>query len=114
MGDKLIKLNVYDENENILKTVEAHLIDIRFGTIKKLLKVLEIEQIDDTSELFKTLYSSWKAVTTILSRVFPQMEEDDWDGVKLSELLPVLLAIFRGSFAQLSNIPVDSKNVIAE
>lgn len=114
MNDKTLKLNVYDEKDEIKKTVEAHFVEIRFGTIKKLLAVLEVDQIDDTSELLKVLYSSWKAVTDVLSKVFPEMEEDDWDGVKLSELLPVVVAILKGSFSHILSIPTDSKNVIAE
>jgi hypothetical protein len=42
------------------------------------------------------------------------MDEEDWDGVKLSELLPVVVAILKGSFAHILSIPTDSKNVIAE
>lgn len=114
MNDKTLKLNVYGEKDEIKKTVEAHFVEIRFGTIKKLLAVLEVDQIDDTSELLKVLYSSWKAVTDVLSKVFPEMEEDDWDGVKLSELLPVVVAILKGSFSHILSIPTDSKNVIAE
>jgi hypothetical protein len=114
MNDKTLKLNVYDEKDEIKKTVEAHFVEIRFGTIKKLLAVLEVDQIDDTSELLKVLYGSWKTVTDVLSKVFPEMEEDDWDGVKLSELLPVVVAILKGSFAHILSIPTNSKNVIAE
>lgn len=114
MDDKILRLNIYDEKDEIKKTVEAHFVEIRFGTVKKLLAVLEVDQIDDTSELLKVLYSSWKAVTDVLSKVFPEMEEDDWDGVKLSELLPIVVSILKGSFAHILSIPTDSKNVIAE
>lgn len=114
MDDKILRLNIYDEENEIKKTVEAHFVEIRFGTIKKLLAVLEVDQIDDTSELLKVLYGSWKAVTDVLSKVFPEMEEDDWDGVKLSELLPIVVSILKGSFAHILSIPTDSKNVIAE
>ena len=113
MGD-LLTLNVYNEKDEVIKSVEAHFVEIRFGDIQKLLAVLKVDKIDDTSELLKILYGSWKTVTDILKRVFPDMEEDDWDGVKLSELLPVMVAILKGSFAQILSIPTDSKNVIAE
>ena len=114
MGDTLLKINVYDDKDEITKTVEAHFVEIRFGTIKKLLAVLEVDSIDDSSELLKTLYKSWKTVTDILTKIFPDMDEEDWDGVKLSELLPVVVAILKGSFSHILSIPTDSKNVIAE
>ena len=114
MGDTLLKINVYDDKDEITKTVEAHFVEIRFGTIKKLLAVLEVDSIDDSSELLKLLYKSWKTVTDILTKIFPDMDEEDWDGVKLSELLPVVVAILKGSFTHILSIPTDSKNVIAE
>lgn len=110
MSDKLLKLNVYDEEDRVIKTVEAHFVDIRFGTIQKLLKILEIEDVENSSELLKLLYGSWKAVTKVLTMVFPDMTEEDWDGVKLSELLPVVMGILKGSFVELLSIPTDSKN----
>lgn len=113
MGD-LLTLNVYNEKDEVIKSVEAHFVEIRFGTIKKLLGVLEVDSIDDTSELFKILYNSWSSVTSTLEKVFPDMTEEDWDGVKISELLPVIIAIMRGSFTHILSIPTDSKNSIAE
>ena len=36
-------LNVYDENDIVIKTVQANVVDIRFGTIRKLVKLLGVE-----------------------------------------------------------------------
>lgn len=98
-------LNVYDDNDEITKTCEAKVIDLRFGTIRSLMKLLKVDNIEDTSELLKTLYGAWDQVTKILSQVFPDMEENDWDNVKLSELLPVVIQILKSSFAQILTIP---------
>jgi hypothetical protein len=37
------------------------------------------------------------------------MQEEDWDGVKLSELLPLLVKIMKGSLAQILKIPTEDK-----
>lgn len=113
MDDRIIKLNVYDENDIVIKSVQAHFVDIRFGTIKKLLAILEVDNIEDSAELLKVLYSSWKSVTNILDKVFPDMTEEDWDGVKLTELLPAVYSILKGSFTHILSIPTDPKNEIA-
>ena len=105
--DKLI-LNVYDDSDNITKTCEANVIDLRFGTIRSLMELLNVENVTDTSELLKSIYGAWGQITRILSGVFPEMEEVDWENVKLSELLPILVEILKSSFAQILTIPKDN------
>ena len=109
-----LKLNVYDENDNIIKTSEAKMIDLRFGTIRSLMELLKVDDINDTTQLLRTVYSAWAQVISILSKVFPDMKEEDWENIKLSELLPMLVAILKSSFAQILTIPTDEKNVTRE
>lgn len=105
-----LKLNVYDEKDNVVKTSEAQIIDLRFGTIRSLMELLNVDDIDDTSQLLKTVYGAWGQIITIIGRVFPDMTEEDWENIKLSELLPILVTILKSSFAQILTIPNDSKN----
>lgn len=109
-----LKLNIYDENDNIIKTSEAKMIDLRFGTIRSLMELLKVDDINDTTQLLRTVYSAWAQVISILSKVFPDMEDEDWENIKLSELLPMLVAILKSSFAQILTIPTDEKNVTRE
>ena len=50
----------------------------------------------------------------ILSKVFPDMTEGDWENVKLSELMPLLVGILKGSFVEILAIPTDQKNAARE
>lgn len=108
-----LKINVYDENDNIIKTSEAKIVDLRFGTIRSLMELLNVEDIEDTAELLRTVYSAWSQITKILERVFPDVEGKDWDNIKLNELMPILVVILKSSFAQMLTIPKESKNSIA-
>jgi hypothetical protein len=107
--EKLV-LNVYDNEDNIVKTSTAELIELKFGSIRKLMKLLNIDNIDDTSELLKVLYGAWEQITKVLTGCFPDMTDEDWDNVKVSELIPVLMGILKYSFTQMLTIPTDSKN----
>lgn len=107
--EKLV-LNVYDNEDNIVKTSTAELIELKFGSIRKLMKLLNIDNIDDTSELLKVLYGAWEQITKVLNGCFPDMTDEDWDNVKVSELIPVLMGILKYSFTQMLTIPTDSKN----
>lgn len=105
-----IELNVYDDENKIVKTVTAEVMELKFGSIRSLMKLLNVDDIDDTAQLLKTVYGAWEQLTKILNGCFPDMTDEDWDNVKLSELIPVLITILKTSFAQMLTIPADSKN----
>ena len=106
-----LKLNVYDDEGNVTKTCEAQVVDITFGTIRSLMKLLNVDNIDDTAALFKIVYNAWDQFISILNKCFPDMTEDDWDNVKLNELIPILIVILKDTFAKMLSIPKDdSKN----
>ena len=107
---KKLLLNTYDREGKIVKTVEAQMFDIEFGTIRALMKVLDIDNIEDTAELLKTVTNAWEEILSILGQFFPEMEDDDWTHVKVKELLPVLLDIIRFTFSEIMTIPVSEKN----
>lgn len=105
-----MKLNVYGENNEVTKTVEAQFVDIKMGTIRRLMKLLNVDDIEDTATLLKVIYGAWEQLIKILDEVFPDMEEDDWDNVNVSELMPILIDVLKGSFAKMLTIPNDPKN----
>lgn len=105
-----LKLNVYDEEDNIVKTVTAEAMELRFGSIRSLMKLLNIDDINDTAQLLKVVYGAWEQLTKILNGCFSEMTEEDWDNVKISELIPVVMNILKFSFTQMLTIPTDSKN----
>ena len=106
----VFKINVYDKDNNIIKTSEAVDCELKFGAIRSIMRLLNIDDINDTGELLKTIYSAWEQLAVILSQCFPDMSESDWDYVKLEELVPVVVGILRASFGKILTIPNDSKN----
>ena len=60
-------------------------------------------------ELLKTVKRAWKQITKVLSKIFPDMTDEDWDYVSMKELLPVVVAIIKDSVAEMLTIP-KSKN----
>lgn len=105
-----LKLNVYDDENKVVKTVTAEMVELKFGSIRRLMKLLNIDDINDTAQLLKVIYGAWDQLTKILNSCFPEMTDDDWDNVKVSELVIVLVAILKYSFTQMLSIPTDSKN----
>lgn len=105
-----LEIKVYDKDGKVTKTCVAEMLDLKFGTIRSIIQILNVESIDDTSQLFMTINRAWDQLTGILSECFPGMEEDDWEYVKVKELIPVLIGIIRFSFSEMLTIPNNSKN----
>lgn len=108
--DKKLTINVYDDEGNVIKTCEAVSVKLKFGAIRSLMELLNVENIENSTELLKTIYSAWEELITILNKCFPDMEYEDWDNVELNELIPVTVDILKYSFGEILNIPRDSKN----
>lgn len=105
-----LSINVYGENGEVKKTCEAQTIDLEFGTIRSLMKLLNVDNVDDTGKLLNIIYDAWEQLINILGKCFPDMEEGDWDHVKLKELVPAVLSILKFSFSEILTIPKDPKN----
>lgn len=107
-----LTINVYSKkNKNeIEKTCTAQPADLMFGSVRSLMALLNIDDINNTGQLLKTVYNAWEQLTDILTDCFPDMEEGDWNRVRVNELLPVVVEILKSSFGKVLEIPSDSKN----
>ena len=103
-------INVYDKDKNIIKTSTAVDCDLRFGSVRKIMALLDMDDINDTTALLKTIYGAWDQTTKVLSECFPDMEDSDWDNVYINELVPVIVGIAKSSIAKIFDVPSDSKN----
>lgn len=104
-------LNVYAADGSIDKTYKASTYDLMFGTVMKLMELLKIEELDDQVEMLRTIYGAWNEIQTVLTGIFPQATADDWNHVKVKELLPLIVSIAKYSVKEMFTIPTDkSKN----
>ena len=104
-------LKIYDESgKTIIKSYESTTYDLMFGTVMNLMELLKIEEIDNQMEMLKTIHKAWDEIKNVLSKVFPEVTEDDWKHVKVKELLPIIVEIAKFSVTEMFTIPTDSKN----
>ena len=104
-----IKLKVYEDNGEVSKEFTAQSVDIMFGTIRRLMKLFSVDELENTAQIFKIVGGAWSDVTAILSEGVPEITDEDWDHVKLKELVPVIIEILKASFAEILTIPKDPK-----
>lgn len=105
-----IKLPVKNKKGEVIKEVTAMAPAIYFGTIDKLMELLDITEDTGSMEILKKVSTAWKEIVEILSDAFPEMNEEDWEYVRLNDLVPVILQVIRYTFSEIMTIPSDSKN----
>ena len=105
-------LTIYDGDGNEVRTEEAQMIDIKFGTIRGLMKILNIEKVSDTPELLGMMIEVWDELVKLLSYIFPNITDDEWDNVSINELLPLVVDVIKASFNKMLTVPRenDEKN----
>ena len=105
-------LNIYDDSgKTVVKTFKASTCDLMFRTVRKLMDLLKIEDMDNQAQMLKAIYSAWDEICTVLGGVFPEANDEDWDNVRVRELLPLVLKIAKYSISEIFVIPnSESKN----
>lgn len=103
------KLNVYNDNDEIIKIVEAKELKMRMGMVRDIFEILALDKIDDTGELLKKLIACYDLVVKILSKLFPDMSDEDWDGVDPNEVLNLLIDVGKYAVQKTLTIPVNSE-----
>lgn len=102
----MIELNVYEKDgKTVSKTVKAEPIEIMFGTIRSLVALFKVDELENTAQILKTVTKAWDEVIDVLGECFPDMEDDDWNHTKLKDIVYVVVSILRGSLSDILSIP---------
>lgn len=93
-----MKLNVYKNQNEILKTVEVDSYDIMWGTIEDILEILEgIEDVKDKNAILKVVTQNRSKLDDLLLDIFAEggLTKEDLRMVKVKELVPVFIELFQ-------------------
>jgi hypothetical protein len=106
-------LKIYDKTgKTVEREAKGETCDIMFGTIQSLMELCEITEDTDKFALLKKVAGAYNEITFILSAIFTDVTEDEWKRVKVKELLPLLITIFKAVVSEIMDVPVDSKNLM--
>lgn len=89
-----MKLNVYKNQREILKTVEADAYDLMYGTIEDILDILDGVGTDNNDAIVKAVVEKRDALNELILDVFPDLERDDLRNIKIKELIPMFIELF--------------------
>lgn len=105
---KNITLHIYDKSgKNVVKVYEAQPFELPFGTVRKLMAIVKIEDMDNQAELLKIISSAWDEIMDTLNAVFPECTEEEWDTVKAKEVLRVVVQIAKAAISDIFVIPTE-------
>lgn len=103
-----ITLHIYDKTgKNLIKMYEAQPFELPFGTVRKLMAIVKIEDMDNQAELLKTVAEAWDEIMDVLNTVFPDCTEEEWDSVKAKEVLNVVIQIAKAAISDVFIIPTE-------
>lgn len=105
----MLELNVYDKQDNIIKTVKAKPLDLRMGTVIKLNELIPLEKTRKNADIIRIIYNAWSELTDILNIMFPDMTDDDWKGVKAVDVMALVIEIGGITVSKALTIPTDGK-----
>lgn len=106
-----LTVNIYDERgRNIVRTANAEMYDLSMGTIRRLMKLLKIEDTKNTVQVLKALTGAWDELIVVLGYIFPDVTDEEWDTVKVKEIVPLVVNIAKYAVSDALTIPSDSKN----
>ena len=105
-----ITIKVYEKDKKtVKKECKADTVDLEFGTVRRLMALFDYKKLDNAT-LLSLIFEEWNDLVSILSEAFPDMENDDWDHVKMKELLIVIKNIAVAAVKDMLSIPTDPKN----
>lgn len=105
-----IKLNIYNrETKELKKTYTTDSIELMFGTVEDILAVVDIEKFNDEKAVAVMIIKAWKELKPFLKDVFPGITDEDIRGIKINDMIPTFMDIFRG-ISENMGVLVSGKN----
>ena len=109
---KKLTLNIYNDAGELIRVAEGDIPHIKFGVIRSLMEILNISDTTTSIELLEKVYGAWDKLTDLLDMIFPDVTQDEWDNVDVSELISLLFIIFKCCIVKMNTIPTDPKNLM--
>ena len=92
-----LSLNIYaaDDRNKIEKTYTAESYDLMFGTVEDLMQLIDLDKMEDNFEVTKLVVTSFGKLKPFIKDVFTGVTNDELKRVKVKELIPTFIDIFK-------------------
>lgn len=101
-------LNIYaDDGVTVTKTYKAKDYNVPFGVVRRLMKLLNIEKMENKTDVLKVIVSAWDEFEKVLSGFFPDVQDEEWDNVSMDEIVSLVIAIATNIVEKVASTPSD-------
>lgn len=103
-----LKLNIYDDDDNIVKTYERDSFKLKFGVVEDLINTLNLEGLDTDNNvdfiktIFQIVTGSFDTIKPLLKRIFKGITDDELKCTDISEIVSVLIDVVKFSMGQIN------------
>jgi hypothetical protein len=103
-----LKLNIYaDDGKTLVKTYTAKDYNVAFGVVRRLMKLLDLEKLNNNADILKLIVNAWDELEKVLSGYFPDVQDDEWDRVSMDEIVVLIIAIATNVVKKVASVPTD-------
>ena len=102
-----LKLNIYDDDDNLVKTYTREGYRIKFGVAEDLINALNLDGLktNDNVELVKVasqvVMNSFEIIKPLLQRIFKGLTDEELKNTEISEIVVVLINVVKFSMNEI-------------
>ena len=118
-----LKINIYNDNDEVVKTYTKETYSIKMGFLKRIVKTLDIETIvsafsgntmEDNIELIKVasnfVCSSYDTIQELMKDIFKGLTNEEYENVSINEVANVLVNLVKYTVSTIGLAQSDEKN----
>lgn len=114
----MIKLDIRNKKNKIVKTYEAQEVNLRMGTVEDIVEVLSIDKAINANDTAVNLYevistvviNSYAMCKPILQDVFPELTSEELRNVNFKDVINTVIDIIKYSIGDINAVFGNTKN----
>lgn len=89
------------------KEYKAQPYELEFGTIRKLMEILKVEDMTNQAQLLKAITEAWDDILEVFRNIFPDVTGEEMDKATVKEVLRVTIEIAKFAVSDIFIIPTE-------
>lgn len=92
-----LTLNIYSATDKgtVEKTYTAESYDLMLGTVEDIMAIIDIDKMTDSEAMTRMVVQAFGKLKPFIKDVFPGVTDDELKRVKVKELIPTFVDIFK-------------------
>ena len=90
-----LSLNIYGKNGKVEKTYTAESYDLMLGTVEDLMQIIDVDKMTDNIAITRMVVKGYSQLKPFIKDVFTGVTDEELKLVKVKELIPTFIDIFK-------------------